>query len=351
MSVRTRLHALVVSTAILAAGPALAQGKGEIVMGSWGGGASDTWREAAGKPFTEKTGIPIKITDWPDPEPTIRAQKGAQQYNMAVATYFNAASLHKDGLIETFTADDIPALKTTPERYVMKGADGKILGVGVYFQYYGITFNTEMAKASDFESWQALADPKWKGKLAVTRPIYASTYDMILFAKIKGGDENNIEPGLPLFKALAGNSLAVYNSMAQMNTLLSRGEIAAGPYYSTRIWGLKRGGAKNVDIVLPKEGGLMLPYMLIVPKGAKNLDAAKAFLNFATDPATQLRMLDKSGYIPLNTKAELSETQVQEIGMPLPALMDRLYQPDWNVVAAKQEERIAIVEQIVSKLQ
>ena len=341
----------VAAVLLAAAAPAHAQGKGEIVMGSWGGGTSETWREAAAKPFTEKTGIPVRITDWPDPEPTIRAQKGAQQYNMAVATYFNAANLYKDGLIETFTTDDVPALKDSPERYVMKGPDGKILGVGIYFQYYGIAYNTEMAKAAELQSWESLADPKWKGKLAVTRPIYASTYDLVLFAKIKGGDENNIEPGLPLFKALAGNSMAVYNSMAQMNTLLTRGEIAAGPYYFTRVWSFKRAGVKNVDIVLPKEGGLMLPYMLIVPKGAKNLEAAKAFLNYASMPETELRMLDRSGYIPLNTKAQLSEAQVKEIGMPLPALMDKLYQPDWNVVAAKQEERIGIVEQIVAKLQ
>lgn len=341
------------TTAVALAGaaalPALAQGRGEIVMGAWGGGTSATWKTGVGDPFTAKNQIPVKINEWPDPEPQIRAQAANPQYNMAVATYFNAANLWRDGLLETFDAKDVPLLETVDPRYVLKAPDGKVIGVPAYFQYYGIAVNTELAKTSDFQSWNDLANPKWKGKLSVTRPIYASTYDLVMFAKINGGDEKNIKPGEALLKALGNNAVNVYNSMAQLNTLLTRGEVVAAPYYVTRVWGLKEQGAKNVEFVLPKEGGLMLPYLLIVPKNAKHRDAYMAFLNFQLEPAQQLKMLDLSGYLPFNSKAELSKKDVERIGMPMNELLPKLYQPDWDVIATTHKERIALVEQLLAR--
>lgn len=333
----------------LAGAPALAQARGEIVMGAWGGGTSATWKTGVGDPFTAKNQIPVKINEWPDPEPQIRAQAANPQYNMAVATYFNAANLWRDGLLETFDAKDIPLLSTVPDAYVMKTPDGKVIGVPCYFQYYGIAVNTELAKTSDFQSWNDLASPKWKGKLSVTRPIYASTYDLVMFAKINGGDEKNIKPGEALLKALGNNAVNVYNSMAQLNTLLTRGEVTAAPYYVTRVWGLKEQGAKNVDFVLPKEGGLMLPYILVVPKNAKHRDAYMSFLNFQLEPAQQLKMLDLSGYLPFNGQAQLSAKDEARIGMPMKELLSKLYQPDWDVVAQTHKERIALVEQLLAR--
>ena len=338
-----------IGLAALAGAPALAQGRGEIVMGAWGGGTSATWRTGVAEPFTAKTQIPVKINEWPDPEPQIRAQAANPQYNMAVGTYFNAANLWRDGLLETFDAKDIPLLSMVPEAYVMRAPDGKVLGVPCYFQYYGIAVNTDLAKTSDFQSWNDLANPKWKGKLSVTRPIYASTYDLVMFAKINGGDEKNIKPGEALLKALGNNAVNVYNSMAQLNTLLTRGEVTAAPYYVTRVWGLKEQGAKNVDFVLPKEGGLMLPYILIVPKNARHRDAYMAFLNHQLEAAQQLKMLDLSGYLPFNGQAQLSQRDVDRIGMPMKDLLARLYQPDWDVVAQTHKERIALVEQLLSR--
>src|SRR5690606_15383444 len=110
-----------------------------------------------------------------------------------------------------------------------------------------IAINTDEAKKSDFTSWADLADPKWKGKLGITRPIYLSSYDLPIMSKAMGGDEKSIEPGLELLRKIVPNVLATYSSIAHMNGLLTRGEIAAGPYYSGRVWQLRREGATNVD--------------------------------------------------------------------------------------------------------
>jgi putative spermidine/putrescine transport system substrate-binding protein len=326
--------------------PAHAQSSPGIVMAAYGGGNGETWREMVGKPFTQATSVPVKIADLPNTEAAIRASAASPQYNVAWVGYFQAMNLYKDGLIETFDAAQFPELKNVPERFVLKAPDGRIIGVPIQFQYYSIAFNTSVAKASDFASWTALADPKWKGKLAQGQAFVAASYDIPMFAKIAGGSESNIEPGLPAFRKFTQNALTIMSSFAQGNTLLSRGEIAAAPFYSARVRALKKEGAP-VDIAMPREGAVMLPYMLVVPKGAKNTDAVTSFLKVASEPEAQLRMYDYSGYIPINLRSKLNEKQVAELGMPLATLVDRLYQPDyWS-----QQKTLKATTDVVEKIQ
>lgn len=316
-----------------------------VVMAAYGGGNGETWREMMGKPFTAATKIPVQIADLPNTEAAIRASAGSPQYNMAWVGYFQAASLYKDGLIETFDIADFPELKNVADKFLLKAPDGKLVGIPVQFQYYGIAFNTDQAKASDFPSWTSLGDSKWKGKLAQGQPFVAASYDLVMYAQIAGGDEKTAEKGIPEFEKFSRNALTTMTSFAQGNTLLSRGEIAATPFYSGRVRALKKEKAP-VDITIPKEGAVMLPYMLVVPKGAKNREAYMEFLKYATQAEGQLRMFDYSAYIPLNGKSALSAQQTADLGMPLSDLITKLYQPDYWLLSENMKKNTDLVEKI-----
>jgi putative spermidine/putrescine transport system substrate-binding protein len=350
LAVRSLAVVLLSVAACLAASTTWAQApgaEGGITMGAYGGGPGDVWRRVA-KTFTDETKIPARVVDWVDIQPVIRSQAANPQYNVGLGNYIDAYRLAKDGLLETFTADELPGLKNAPPSMILKTADGRIVGAPVYFQYYGIAYNKDLAKASDFESWESLADPKWRGKLALTRFIWSATYDLTLYAKLHGGDETNIAPGIPLLKGIAANAVTVYSSMAQMNGLLSRGEVAAVPYYSARFWGAA--ALPGVGFELPKEGGLMLPYMLVVAKGGKDRAAALAWLNYALTAEPQEMILEATGYIPFNQTVTLTDVQTKQLGMPVADLLKRLYAPDWTVIADKQQERVNMVEQLLSQL-
>ncbi|MGA0594666.1 extracellular solute-binding protein [Enterovirga sp. CN4-39] len=345
---RSRVLALALGSLFslgLAAGPACAQ---KISMATWGGGVGETWRNSFGKLFQEATGTPVTITEVPNPEAQVRAQKGSPQYNAVIATYFEAANMNKDGLIETFDVADFPEIKNIAEKYRLLDGNGRLLGMPVYFMYYGIALNTDNAKAAEFASWADLAKPKWKGQLALNRPIYASTYDLTVLAYATGGNEKNIEPGMKLYEQIAQNGMTAFSSMAQMNQLLTRGEIAGGAYYSTRIWQMKREGLTNVEFVVPKEGALMLPYLVVVPKGAPDMAAAKKWLDFVGKADPQLRATEISGYMPLNETAVLPPPLEKIVGMPLAVLKPKLIQPDWAYIAEKQKERVAFVEKTIA---
>lgn len=350
MPVSRRSLALTLAlTGFLAAGTGAAQAQ-KVTMATWGGGVGETWRKSFAALFQAATGTPVTIVEVPNPEAQVRAQKSAPQYNAVIATYFEAANMHRDGLIETFDPADFPGIKDIAEKYRLLDGNGRLLGMPVYFMYYGIALNTENAKVSEFTSWHDLAKPKWKGQLAINRPIYASTYDLTVLAYADGGDERKIEPGMRLFEKIAQNGMTAFSSMAQMNQLLQRGEIAGGAYYSTRIWQMKREGLTNVDFVVPKEGALMLPYLVVVPKGAPDLATAKKWLDFVGRADPQLKATEISGYMPLNGTAVLPPPLEKIVGMPLTTLKSRLIQPDWAYIAGKQKERVAFVEKTLGSM-
>ncbi len=346
---KLRAAAYIAATCLAAAvgsGPALAQGK--VVMTTYGGGTGQTWRDVFAKPFEKETGIAASVTDTLSPEGQVRAQVGNQQYNSAVMLIADAINLYKDGLLETFDPKELPEVKATPAQKLLLTPDGKYFAVAVYFTYYGIVVNTDLAKASDFDSWMALGDPKWKGKLAVTRPAIAAGYDITAMAYAAGGNESKIEGGVDLFKRFVANTALTYTSPAHLNQLVSRGEITAAPFYHSGVWRLLRNGATNLQLVLPKEGALMLPYVSVVPKGVKDRDTLKTWLNYVARPEVQLKAVDASGYLPMSPDATFSADDEKRVGMSLEQLRQKLFVPDWATVAKHRDERVNMVEKILS---
>ena len=326
---------------IMAAASAWADG---VTMAAYGGGNGETWRKGLVQQFTAATGTAAKVVDVPDTEAALRASAARPQYNVAWVSAFSAANLSRDGLLQTIDAKDFPELNGLPEKDLLRTPDGRLVGIPVQFQYYSIAFNTSQAKASDFPSWSSLADPAWKGRIAVPQPYIAASYDVPMLAHIAGHDADS-SAGLAPYKPILANAFTTLTSFAQGNLLLSRGEVAALPFYSARIAALKHDGAP-VDIVLPKEGGLLLPYYLVVPKGASDMPAAMAWLRAAAQGETQLRMYDISGYLPFSPQAALSAQEREELGQDLPSLRAKLYEPDWWAISAGEKALAAQIEQM-----
>ncbi len=180
--VRTLLAA---ALPVLAAGTAWADG---VTMAAYGGGNGETWRRGLVQQFMAETHMQARVADVPDTEAAVRASAAKPQYNVAWVTGFSAANLFRDGLLETFDANDFPELAGLPDADLMRAPDGRLIGIPVQFQYYSIAFNTQQAKASDFPSWHSLGDPAWKGRIAVPQPYIAASYDVPMLAHLAGKD-------------------------------------------------------------------------------------------------------------------------------------------------------------------
>lgn len=328
--------------------PTQAQAPAPIVMCVWGGGGALVWRESFVPDFTAATGIPVRIAEVPNPTGALRSPVANTQYNLALVTYFEAIELARLGLIDTFAPSELPGLQEVDPNYHPHTRDGRIAGMPIYFTVYGIAFNTTLANAEDFASWKNLADARWRQKIAITRPVYAASYDLVIMSRAMGGDVRNVAPGMELLRRVAENSLTTYSSLAHMNSLLTRAEVAAVPYYGSRVWSLRRQGANDIDIVLPEEGVLMLPYVVVAPKSARNKEASLRWLNHIAGAGGQAKAAAMDGWLPMNRSVDLPPEIERVTRMPLSAIRAKLYAPDWNVVVENQEARMDEIERMMA---
>jgi putative spermidine/putrescine transport system substrate-binding protein len=316
-----------------------------VVMGCWGGGTAKMWRDVFGRSFTAATGKAVTVAEVPDPSAAVAAAQGRPQHNVIIAASFQGANLAKRGLLETFSDDELPNIKHVPEQYRVRNTEGRLLGMPIYFIYYGVAYNTATSKAADFDSWKTLADKKWKGKLSITRPIFLAPYDLTICSKVMGGSEADITPGIPLLRDIAGNASNAYTSMASLQQQLAQGEVSAAPFYSSQVQLLRRSGERGVDIAIPKEGGLMLSYLLAVPKGSENRATALRFLNEAIAPQNQIDAA-RNAYLPLSTNVTLPEEVSKDYGMSMDDVRSRNWSPNWYTIAGDLENRMRLVEKI-----
>lgn len=321
-----------------------------VRIGVWGGSPGTMYRDLLGAAFTEATGIPVEVYEMPSANAAIVAANGAPEFNVGVVTGFEVAQLRQRDMLKEFDADQIPSMEDFPEELRLMSEDGEsIVAVPSYSIYYGIAYNTDFASAEDFSSWSSLVDPQWRERISVTRPVFMSVYDLTLFSYLNGGDEHDIEPGIPFLRDMLENALSVYSSMGSFNSMLAQGEIIAGPYYSSANYLSVVDPSTNFRIILPEEGGLLLPYAVVQPAGTPDSPAVAAFLEFVASPEAQ-SLVSEYTYLPMNPTAPISPAFEEQLGMSPAELMDRLYKPDWNVIAEQQEERVRLVEQIIGEM-
>ncbi|WP_431285671.1 ABC transporter substrate-binding protein [Humitalea sp. 24SJ18S-53] len=332
--------------AALVAGSARAQAPG-MTIAVYAGSSSAMWRDQVAAPFSAQSGIRTEIFESALPASSIAQSRGRPQFDAAVVANYSAPGLAERNLLEELTVEDIPAIRQVPEQYWTRNAAGKIIGMPVYFSFYGIAYNSELVRAADFASWNDLLDPKWKGKLSMSRASFVAAYDLTLYSKLAGGTDANIDPGIPSIRRLASNVLSVYTSMSSLQSQLSRGEVVAAPFYSTQVGMMKRSGVRNVDIVIPREGAMNLSYMLVIPKGARNMASAKRLLNSILEPAYQTAFAQEALSFPMNPTVDLPADVQAVLGGTTQEMMARNYSPDWWVVGSALPQRTRMIEELL----
>jgi len=348
----TRRHALTSAIALpmFNSLAARAQEGPKVIIATYPGHGTQAWRSIVTERFTHETGVKADVFEVPLPAATVAQSAGNPQFNLAIVAAYSVPGLIAKNLIELLTPEDIPGIRNVPEKLWPRTPDGRLMGMPVYFGLFGIAYNTDLAKPSDFASWKSLLDPKWKGQLSITRSNFLAAYDVQLYARLSGGNEQNLEPGHAWLRKLVPQALNVYSSMASLEAQLSRGEIVAAPFYANEIAMARRGGNTAVAMRVPDEGGLILPYLLVLPKGARNPDAAKRLMNAVIEPQYQAGLAQASLVWPMNQHTVLSDSLRKEMGNSVEEVMARNISLDWWTIGSNLEAETRRIDQLMDEL-
>jgi putative spermidine/putrescine transport system substrate-binding protein len=293
---------------VLPAGKALAQKGGRVVVGTWGGDYARLLKLHIADPFMVPAGFEVIQDTGGDPER--RAKMLAERRLPRGSTEIQAlqdSSMYQafvQGLTHEINYDRIPnAVNLLPSMRPKHG---------VYHIYSGkvVLYNPTKLETPP-TSYADILNPKHGSKIGMIDIQYR--HNIAVASLIAGGSVSAVEEGKRLLMELRRAGLRVYPTNEAFAQGLQNEEIIGGIMWKARALQWQDAGI-NVRAVTPSEG--FVPYIsgFVIPKNARNVDGAYAYLNASLAPAAQLGFAKDMGYAGTVTNANIPADLQQRIG-------------------------------------
>ncbi|KFE36610.1 ABC transporter substrate-binding protein [Thioclava atlantica] len=281
---------MILSTAIVGLTAAAAQAE-EVTVLSWGGAYEKSQVEAYNKPFAEKTGITVNMEAADNPATPIKAQVEAGNVSIDVADVekSDAVRLCDEGLLEPIDPATDLAAGADGSAATDDFIDGALTDCGVANIVWStvMAYNTDKVKGSPASIADFFDTEKFPGKRGLRKSAKA-TLEMALMADgVPAGDVYKVlstpEGVDRAFKKLdtIKNDIVWWDAGAQPPQLLADGEVVMTTAYNGRIFNAEVAEGQPFKIVW--DGQVLDFDFFVIPKGAPHMDAAKAYLKFATE--------------------------------------------------------------------
>ena len=255
--------------------------------------------------FEKETGINVAMTRKSSGETF--AQIKAEGSNPKGDVWFGGTgdphlTASQEGLTQEYKSKHFDDLLPAAQQQAI---NGNYRTVGIYVGALGYGYNHELIASKGLpepKSWEDLTNPAYKGEIQVANPNSSGTAYTTLATILQIFGE---EKGWDYMKKLHQNINQYTKSGSAPIKATARGENTIGICFQHD--GVKQ--AKNglpITVVSPTEGtGYEVGSMSLIA-GARNLDEAKIFFDWALSPDTQTLIFTsgKSLQVPANTKAQ-----------------------------------------------
>ena len=215
------------------------------------------------------------------------------------------------------------------------GKNANDYSVGYMWGTTGFLYNKKYVKPEELSSWSALGNPKFKGKLFVKdafRDVYSCMLTYIYHDDLMSGKK---ELENLMFDSSDESIEKVESYLTSITSNVSGWEQDFGKEQMTKekawvnlswsgdaAWAIEEAADVGVDLdyLIPDEGSNVWFDGWVIPKYAKNIKAARYFINFMCRPAIAIRNMDEIGYVSvIGTPEVLEEMQDPESYEPLDA--------------------------------
>lgn len=327
------IHALL--TIFVSSAPFACLAADTLYLAGFGGSFQKAFEEKIIPAFEAKTGAKVVYVpgNSTDTVAKLVAQKGKSDISLAIVDDGPMYMALEQNLCAPLEA--VAAVKDVYRAARMPG--DKAVGFGFYA--IGLAHNKDVFAKNGWKaptSWNDLADPKYKGKVAMGS---ISSYGMLalpMLARANGGSEERIGPGFEAMMRIAPNVLAWENSSAKMAQMLQTGEVALAVWASSRVQAVVDQGAP-VAFVYPKEGAAAGMVAACVVQGAPQPKLAQALLDEILSPAGQTVLAQVAGFGPTNSKVKL-EPEVARKVVYGPDQANALVPLNWAVINKDRPE-------------
>lgn len=254
--------------------------------------------------FTAESGIEVHVDLYDAAEAVLeKLQSGVADYDVVVPSDYVVKILIAEGLIQPLGLARLPNRENLDPRFLDKPFDpGNRHSLPYLWGTTGLGYDrTKVDEPVD--SWQALFDPRFAGRILMLddmRECFA------VALKSMGRSLNETDPAALAAAAdllkLQKRLVKTYNS-GDFANILAAGDVDLAHGFNGQLAQVVREEPDRLAYVVPKEGGTVWMDNVAIPAGARNLDAAYAFLDFLMRPEVAAAIVEGVSYASANAAA------------------------------------------------
>ncbi|MCY3021789.1 MAG: extracellular solute-binding protein [Planctomycetota bacterium] len=211
--------------------------------------------------------------------------------------------LANGGALEPYAS---PSAKDIPDEF--KDAQSRWTGFGARAR--ALIYNTQKVQRDDVpKTLEGLADPRWKGRFVIAKPLYGTTRSHLVAMVLALGEERAFK----LFRAWRDNGLILAESNSDVRNRVADGTCDLGLTDSDDVFSAMDRN-KPVDFVVPGQtadwpGAFLIPHTVSVLKNCPRPKEARLFVDYLLRPETERWLAEQPA----------RQIPVRDVGAKLPA--------------------------------
>jgi spermidine/putrescine transport system substrate-binding protein len=264
--------------------------------------------------------------------------------------------------ISPFAADKLRLMSDTVD--VLDYAVGYMWGTA------GFLYNPQYVDSLDVRSWGVILDPKYKGKLLMKdayRDVYSVLVQYAYREDIANGTVDRQElvanPTQERIDSVLSVLQAAKDNIAGWEVDFGKEQMAKGEQWIDLMWSGDAQWAIDesepmgimLDYAIPDEGSIVWFDGWVIPAYAKNVKAARYFINYLCIPENAIANMQEAGYVSTIGTIEIAEAMADDGYAPIDASyffgigfdeypVNPIYYPDRSVI-----ERCALMHDVTAE--
>lgn len=280
------------------------------------------------KQFEKEAGITVVYETFDSNEAMMtKIEQGGTAYDIAVPSEYMIDKMIQEDLLLPLDHKKLSNLNNIDERFMDLPFDPKNkYSIPYFWGTVGIVYNSKMLGDIEITSWSDLWDPRLKNEILLVdgaREVMGMGLNSLGYS-LNDLNHDHLNEAKKKLDSLMPNVKAIVGDESRM--LLENEEASIGLVWSGVASEIM---AENEDLefVVPKEGSNLWFDNMVIPKTAKNVEAAHQFINFMLDAEVAAQNTEYVSYATPNKEAlnYLPEEIVNdERFYPAPDLTERL---------------------------
>ncbi|MFX3636141.1 MAG: PotD/PotF family extracellular solute-binding protein [Candidatus Pristimantibacillus sp.] len=228
--------------------------------------------------------------------------QGGTTYDVSIPSEYAISKMKEEDLLLPLDHSKLPNLQYIDPSFMDLSFDeDNKYSIPYFWGTVGIVYNPELTDLK-FTSWDDLWDKSLRNQILLldgAREVIGMGLNSMHYS-LNDTNEDHLQAAKAKLGTLTPNVKAIVGDEIKM--LLANEEAAVGLVWSGDASEIMSENEK-LDYVVPEEGSNLWFDNMVIPKTAKNLEGAHAFINFMLDPEHAAQNAEYVGYSTPNAKA------------------------------------------------